>query len=48
MNLSPSSCGTALYHPVLIRERSGRVGDIAFHDSEGHYKWIRNAFDVEV
>jgi hypothetical protein len=47
-NLSPSPHGTAIYHPLVMRQRSGRVGDIAFHDFEGKYKWIRNAFDSDV
>ena len=26
----------------------GRIGDIAFFQNSGKYKWLRNAFDVEV
>jgi hypothetical protein len=47
-NLAGTPLGTAVYHPVPFNQRSGRVGDIAFFDENGGYKWIRNAFDDEV
>ena len=47
-NLKDVNLGTALYHPVQLKEHSGRVGDIAFFNSEGKYQWLRNAFHPEV
>lgn len=47
-NLSGTPLGIALYDPVELSSKSGRVGDIAFFDDTGRYRWIRNAFDVAV
>jgi hypothetical protein len=47
-NLKGANLGTALYHPVQLKEHSGRVGDIAFFNNEGKYQWLRNAFHTEV
>jgi hypothetical protein len=34
--LGGTSRGVAVYHPVQLREEDGRVGDIAFVDSDGN------------
>jgi len=47
-NLSGTRYGTALRHPVVFRENSGRVGDVYFIDQNGNCRWIRNAFDKPV
>lgn len=47
-NLGGTALGTAVYQPVKMRDKSGRVGDIAFFDNVGKYVWIRNAFDTPV
>jgi hypothetical protein len=40
--------GTAIYHPLEFRSHSGRVGDIAFFNSQGKYMWVHNAFHTQV
>jgi hypothetical protein len=42
--------GTAIYHPLEFRPDSNlnRVGDIAFFNSSGEYKWIQIAFNSVV
>jgi len=49
-NLGGTSLGMALFDPIEFRENMlyGRVGDVAYFDSEGSYKWICNAFDTDV
>lgn len=47
-NLLPASLGTAIYHPVELRDNCGRVGDVGFIDGFGTYHWICQAFDEEV
>ena len=47
-DLSGTPLGTAVYHPITMREKFGRVGDIAFFDSVGKYQWLANAFDTDV
>jgi hypothetical protein len=40
--------GVAVYHPIKFDDHSGRVGDVAFFNHEGTYRWLRNAFHSEV
>ena len=47
-NLGGTALGTAVYQPVKMRDKSGRVGDIAFFNNVGKYVWLRNAFDTPV
>jgi hypothetical protein len=47
-NLGGTPLGIAVYDPVELCSNSGRVGDIAFFDDTGRYRWIRNAFDSVV
>lgn len=47
-NLSGRQHGTALYKPIVRDSHSGIVGDVAFFDSHGKYKWLQNAFFTEV
>jgi hypothetical protein len=39
--------GFAVYHLLEFGTKEGRVGDIAFFDSGGTYRWLGNAFDTE-
>ena len=49
MNLqSQSRGGIAVYHPLEFLPHEGRLGDIAFFDSRGKYRWIHNAFHTQV
>lgn len=54
-NLKGTPMGLALYEPIPLRfgsggtrdlaiSASGHVGDIAFFDQSGTYKWVANAF----
>lgn len=47
-NLGGTPLGIATYQPVKLGTLYGRVGDIAFFDDTGRYRWIRNVFDVTV
>jgi len=49
-NLAGTSMGMALYEPIRFRNGLlvGRVGDVAYFDAGGDYKWICNAFNSEV
>lgn len=40
--------GLAIYSPIALRSKSGRVGDIGFFQHDGSYEWIRNAFHSPV
>jgi hypothetical protein len=42
------SRSTALYQPIQFLEHTGRVGDVAFFDSDGQYTWLHNASHSEV
>jgi len=46
-NLAGTPLGTALYHPIPLRENEG-VGDIGFWDRDGKWIAVCNAFDSEV
>jgi hypothetical protein len=35
-------------HVPDLRNNSGKVGDVAFFDSTGTYRWLRNAFHTTV
>ena len=41
--------GMALYEPLPFRNAThhGRVGDVAYFNPDGDYKWVCNAFDAE-
>jgi hypothetical protein len=45
---SQSRGGIAVYHPLEFLEHSGRIGDIAFFNSQGKYIWVHNAFHTQV
>lgn len=47
-NLGGTALGTAVYQPIKMRDKSGRVGDVAFFNKVGKYVWLRNAFDTLV
>ena len=49
-NLEREGLGMALYHPLpfLENENEKRIGDIAYFDAQGIYKWIANAWDAKV
>lgn len=42
--------GLPIYRPLLFlnEERENRVGDIAFFNSQGLYKWVANVWNREV
>jgi hypothetical protein len=47
-NLESQSRGLAVYRPFQVQAHSRRVGDIAFFDSQGIYRWIHNALHSTV
>ena len=47
-NLQNQGRGLAVYRPFSIEPHSNRVGDVAFFDSEGIYRWLQNAFHSDV
>jgi hypothetical protein len=49
-NLTGTPMGMALYEPIPYRDNRfyGRVGDVAYFDSNGAYQWICNIFHTEV
>ena len=47
-NLKKQGRGVAVYHPLIPRQYSHAIGDIAFFDGDGKYRRIANAFDSEV
>ena len=46
-NLGGTRLGTALYHPLPLRDKEG-VGDIGFWDGNGKWIAVCNAFHSEV
>jgi hypothetical protein len=49
-NLKEEGYGLAVYKPLrfLEEEKEKRVGDIAFFDSQGMYKWVANVWNPTV
>ena len=47
-NLESQCRGLAVYRPAAMQAHSHRVGDIAFFDSQGLYRWVQNAFNSYV
>ena len=47
-DLEGTALGVPVYYPIELGDHTGRVGDIAYFDQTGRYRWIRNAFHVEV
>lgn len=49
-NLREEGYGNAIYKPLLFvkEEKEGRVGDIAYFNSQGAYKWIANVWNQTV
>jgi hypothetical protein len=47
-NLKCQDLGYAVYRPFKQGDHFQKVGDIAFFDGEGMYRWVQNAFHVRV
>lgn len=49
-NLREEGPGTAIYQPLLFldEENEKRIGDIAFFNKRGEYKWVANVWNQSV
>jgi hypothetical protein len=47
-NLKNQALGLPIYRPFSPRERSRKIGDVAFYNGVGEYTCIQNAFNENV